>query len=88
MKELQLRYGQGHVQLKIPDDNIGEIIQPRKQEASKDIAGSLRSALATPMQTTLSEIITNRRVGVLVEDGTRAPQLFQQLELRTKPIFT
>ena len=72
MKELQLRYGQGHVQLKIPDDNIGEIIQTRKQEASKDIAGSLRSALETPMQTTLSEIITNRRVGVLVEDGTRA----------------
>ena len=72
MKELQLRYGQGHVQLKIPDDNIGEIIQPRKLEASKDIAGSLRSALETPMQTTLSEIITNRRVGVLVEDGTRA----------------
>jgi nickel-dependent lactate racemase len=72
MAELQLRYGQGQVQLKIPDDNIGEIVQPRKQEASKDIAGSLRTALETPIKTTLSETISNLRVGVLVEDGTRA----------------
>jgi nickel-dependent lactate racemase len=72
MAEVQLRYGQGHVQLKIPDSNIGEVIQPRKKEATTDIAGTLRAALETPIDVSLRETIANRRVCVLVEDGTRA----------------
>lgn len=72
MPELQLRYGQGNIQLQIPDDNLDEVIQPRKQDASKDIAGSLRTALETPIGISLAETVTNHRVCVLVEDGTRA----------------
>ncbi len=72
MAKLQLRYGHNSIHLKIPDANLGEVIQPRKQRASTDIATSLRNALETPIGITLSEAITNRRVGVLIEDGTRA----------------
>ncbi len=72
MTELQLRYGQGHVQLEVPKDNLGEIIQPRKKEASKDVAASLRTAIQNPVGISLAETIANRRVCVLVEDGTRA----------------
>jgi nickel-dependent lactate racemase len=72
MTELQLRYGNGHIQLTVPEDNIGEIIQPRKQQASRDIAGTLRNALENPMIRSIQETIENRRVCILVEDGTRA----------------
>ncbi len=88
MAKLQLRYGQDYIQLNIPDDNIGEIIQPRKQKASKDIAGSLRNALETPMGITLTETIANRRVCVLVEDGTRAEPheiIIEELTSHFKP---
>lgn len=72
MAEIKLRYGQGHIKLKIPTQNIGEVIQPRKQEASKDIAHTIHQALETPTGITLQETISNRRVAVLIEDGTRA----------------
>lgn len=72
MAEVQLRYGQGQVKLEIPEKNLGEVIQPRKQQATKDIAGTLRHALETPIGVTLHETIAGRRVGVLIEDGTRA----------------
>jgi nickel-dependent lactate racemase len=72
MADIQLRYGQGQVKLEIPEKNIGEVIQPRKQQATKDIAGALRQALETPIDVTLQETIAGRRVGVLIEDGTRA----------------
>ncbi len=72
MAAIQLRYGQGFINLRIPNENLGEVIQPRKQQATKDIAGKIRHVLETPTGITLSETITNRRVGVLIEDGTRA----------------
>ena len=72
MAAIQLRYGQGLINLQIPNENLGEVIQPRKQQATKDIVGKIRHALETPMGITLSETITNRRVGILIEDGTRA----------------
>ncbi|MFX1508982.1 MAG: lactate racemase domain-containing protein [Promethearchaeota archaeon] len=72
MTELQLRYGNDHIQLSVPEKNIGEIIQPRKQQASTDVPGTLRKALDSPLGQSVQEIIANRRVGVLIEDGTRA----------------
>jgi len=72
MADIQLRYGQGQVKLEIPEKNLGEVIQPRKQQATKDIAGTLRRALEAPIGLTLQETIAGRRVGVLIEDGTRA----------------
>ncbi|MFX1317507.1 MAG: lactate racemase domain-containing protein [Promethearchaeota archaeon] len=72
MTKLQLRYGQGQVQLNVPEDNLGEIIQPQKKEASRDVAGSLQTAIQNPVGISLAETIANRHVCVLVEDGTRA----------------
>ncbi|MDO8056988.1 MAG: lactate racemase domain-containing protein [Candidatus Hermodarchaeota archaeon] len=72
MAKLQLRYGQGQIRLQIPDTNLGEIVQPRKQAATKDVSGAIRKALENPEGITLSETISNRRVCVLIEDGTRA----------------
>jgi nickel-dependent lactate racemase len=72
MAELQLRYGQGQVKLHIPDANLGEIVQPRKQQATKDVSGTIRQGLENPVGPTLAETISNCRVGVLIEDGTRA----------------
>ena len=72
MAKLQLRYGKGQVELQIPDSNLGEVIQPRKQEATTDVSGTIRHALENPVGITLAETIANRRVCVLIEDGTRA----------------
>ncbi len=72
MPDVKLRYGKGHITLKIPEQNLAQVIQPRKQDASKDISGALRRALETPIRLTLTEAIANHRVCVLVEDGTRA----------------
>ena len=66
MAKLQLRYGQGQVELQIPDSNLGEVIQPRKQEATTDVSGTIRHALENPVGTTLTETIANRRVCVLI----------------------
>ncbi|MFX1474070.1 MAG: lactate racemase domain-containing protein [Promethearchaeota archaeon] len=72
MLDVKLRYGKGHITLKIPEQNLAEVVQPRKQDASKDISGVVRRALETPIGLTLTEAITNHRVCVLIEDGTRA----------------
>ncbi|MFX1244028.1 MAG: lactate racemase domain-containing protein [Promethearchaeota archaeon] len=72
MAQLKLRYGQGLIQLHIPDKNLGEIVQPRKQQATQQISDTIRKALETPIGITLEETITDRRVCVLIEDGTRA----------------
>lgn len=72
MTDVQLRYGKGHITLKIPEQNLAQIVQPRKQDASKDISGTVRRALDNPIGLTLTETITNHRVCVLIEDGTRA----------------
>ena len=72
MAKLQFRYGQGQIDLQIPDTNLGEVVQPRKQAATKDVSGTVRQALENPMGISLTETITNRRVCVLIEDGTRA----------------
>ena len=69
--EVQLKYGKGHIQLHIPEDNFAGIIQPRKGQASKDITGRVRQALEEA-RPSLEEIVARRRVCVLVEDGTRA----------------
>ncbi|MFX1562703.1 MAG: lactate racemase domain-containing protein [Promethearchaeota archaeon] len=72
MKKIRVRYGKGHISLKIPEQNLAQVIQPRKTQASRDIAGTIRQALLTPKGPTLQEIIANRRVCVLIEDGTRS----------------
>jgi nickel-dependent lactate racemase len=72
MPDVKLRYGPGDITLKIPKHNLSEVVQPRKQDASKDISGVIRRALDTPIELTLTETITNHRVCVLIEDGTRA----------------
>ncbi len=72
MVEIQFRYGNDQIKLKIPETNLGEIIQPRKQEASQNIAGVIRQALETPTNNNINETVVNRQVGVLIEDGTRA----------------
>jgi len=72
MAKIQLRYGQGQVELQVPDENLGEVVQPRKQEATMNVSGTIRQALENPLGITLAETIENRHVGVLIEDGTRA----------------
>ncbi len=72
MTDVQLRYGKGHITLKIPEQNLAQVVQPRKENASKDISGTVRQALDNPLGLTLTEAITNHRVCVLIEDGTRA----------------
>ncbi len=72
MMDVKLRYGTGYITLKIPKQNLAQVVQPRKQSASKDISGTVRRALSNPIGLTLSETISNNRVCVLIEDGTRA----------------
>jgi nickel-dependent lactate racemase len=72
MLDVKLRYGKGHITLKIPEQNLSEVVQPRKQDASKDISCAVRRALEAPIGLSLPETITNHRVCVLIEDGTRA----------------
>jgi len=70
--KVKLRYGQGYVNLQIPEKNLAREIQPQKAQASKDIAGTIQKALNAPQGLTLKETITNRCVCVLIEDGTRS----------------
>ncbi|MFW9830392.1 MAG: lactate racemase domain-containing protein [Candidatus Thorarchaeota archaeon] len=86
MVEIQLRYGPDQIRLEIPEKNLGEVIQPRKQEASKDITGTLRQALETPSGITLPETISNRHVAVLIEDGTRA-EPHEEILLELTPLL-
>ena len=72
MPNLKLRYGKGHITLEIPEQNLAGVVQPRKQDASKDISGVVRRALEAPIGLSLTEAVTKQRVCVLIEDGTRA----------------
>lgn len=69
--EVTLRYGNGQVNLEIPEKNLAGIIRPKQISAKSDVLGELARALDNPHGPDLSEIVRSKSVCVLVEDHTR-----------------
>ncbi|MHA1862947.1 MAG: lactate racemase domain-containing protein [Candidatus Thorarchaeota archaeon] len=74
--EFSVSYGEGKVNLSIPDSNFAGIIKPKQAKPKSDLLGELKGVLTNPQGPTLTELSKNKSVCVLVEDHTRdAPHL-------------
>jgi len=69
--EVSVSYGEGNVDLSIPESNFAGIIKPKQLEPKSDLHGELRRVLDNPQGPTLTELAKSKSVCVLVEDHTR-----------------
>jgi nickel-dependent lactate racemase len=64
-------YGDGTVELKIPDKNLAGVIEPKPAKTTSDVLAGIERVLDNPHGLPLSEISKSKSVCVLVEDHTR-----------------
>ena len=69
--KVDLRYGKGFVSLQVPDNNVQQIIRPWQDESKADNVALLRQAVATREADIFQKENADKRLCVLVEDGTR-----------------
>jgi len=89
-REVQLRYGSGTLQARIPAANLAGIYAPQSVAACTDLTAEIVRALTNPLDTPpLSDIVQrDEKVVILVDDHTRStpvaqllPPLLDQLHL-------
>ncbi len=69
--EIPVSYGDGKVDLNIPESNFAGIVKPKQLEPKSDLLGELKRVLDNPQGPTLTELAKSKSVCVLVEDHTR-----------------
>lgn len=69
--EISISYGEGKVDLSIPESNFAGIIKPKQLEPKSDLLGELKRVLDNPQGPNLTELTKSKSVCVLVEDHTR-----------------
>ncbi|MFX1560684.1 MAG: lactate racemase domain-containing protein [Promethearchaeota archaeon] len=68
---VHVTYGDGTIQLKIPDKNLAGVIKPNPAKTSADVLAGIEKVLENPHGPHLSVISRSKSVCVLVEDHTR-----------------
>lgn len=68
---VDLHYGKGFVTLRIPDENISEIIRPWQNKGKADSETVLSQALVCPEKNDFQKQLADKRFCVLLSDGTR-----------------
>lgn len=68
---IDLHYGKGFVTLRIPDENISEIIRPWQNKGKADSETVLSQALVCPEKNDFQKQLAGKRLCVLLSDGTR-----------------
>jgi len=75
LEYFKLNYGKDLLQLKIPKNNFKGLIEPTElKETNTDNIKMLNKALNEPHNCNLAELVKDKRVCVLLEDGTRKSQ--------------
>ncbi|MCK4568326.1 MAG: DUF2088 domain-containing protein, partial [Candidatus Thorarchaeota archaeon] len=69
--EISVSYGDGKVDLNIPESNFAGIIKPKQLEPKSDLLGELKRVLDNPQGPNLTKLGKGKSVCVLVEDHTR-----------------
>jgi nickel-dependent lactate racemase len=80
--KVDIHYGDGNVSLEVPEANIAHIIRPWQDEGQANNREILRQVLAGPQVKEFQNAIADRRLCVLLDDGTRGEPLediFEQL---------
>ena len=90
MKKVDLPFGNGVIELEIPEENLSEIILPSEPESREDESSIVKKALSVPIGSRrLFELINpGSRIAVIVSDITRPtpsakllPPLLEELRL-------
>ena len=68
---VDLHYGKGFVTLRIPDENISEIIRPWQNKGKADSETVLNQALACQEREDFQKQLAGKCLCVLLSDGTR-----------------
>jgi lactate racemase len=69
--KVDVHYGDGIVSFEIPNANVEQVIRPWPDEGQADNAAILRQALAAPQVQDFQREIDDKRLCVLLDDGTR-----------------
>ncbi|MBN2227986.1 MAG: DUF2088 domain-containing protein [Candidatus Thorarchaeota archaeon] len=69
--EIAITYGDGRLKLKIPEENLAGIIQPKQVAPKSNTLAELERVLDNPHGPRLSDLTRSKSVCVLVEDHTR-----------------
>ncbi|MEE9353385.1 MAG: lactate racemase domain-containing protein, partial [Candidatus Thorarchaeota archaeon] len=69
--KVTLNYGDGTVDLQIPERNLAGIIAPKKTKIVENSLEALNRVLVNPYGPALTDIVKGKSVCVLVEDHTR-----------------
>ncbi|MFW9838747.1 MAG: lactate racemase domain-containing protein, partial [Candidatus Thorarchaeota archaeon] len=69
--EIDVSYGEGTIKLKIPDENLAGIIEPKPAKTKSDVQTGIESVLDNPHGPLLRDISKSKSVCVFVEDHTR-----------------
>ncbi|MHC4106296.1 MAG: hypothetical protein ACYSR9_15235, partial [Planctomycetota bacterium] len=69
--KVELHYGDGLINLDIPERNIGQVIRPWSGEQNTNNARILQQAIARAEVADFQQAIAGKYLGVLVPDGTR-----------------
>ncbi len=80
--KVDLHYGKGIVSLQIPDGNLAQIIRPWQDDGNTDNVTLLQQAMVAEDVERFQDEITDKRLCVLLEDGTRdspSEDIFNQL---------
>jgi nickel-dependent lactate racemase len=64
-------YGDGTIELQIPDKNLAGVIEPNSTKTTSDVLGGIERVLDNPHGPPLFELSKSKSVCVLVEDHTR-----------------
>ncbi|MFW9845218.1 MAG: lactate racemase domain-containing protein [Candidatus Thorarchaeota archaeon] len=68
---MTMAYGDGNVEIDIPEGNLAGVIVPKQAEVKSHIEGELSRVLDNPHGPDLKNLVRSRSVCVLVEDHTR-----------------
>lgn len=69
--KVNLTYGDGEIELDIPDRNLAGVIVPKQAEVKSDVESELSRVMDNPHGPDLKDLARSRSVCVLVEDHTR-----------------
>jgi nickel-dependent lactate racemase len=69
--KVTLNYGDGTVDLQIPEKNLAGTVAPKKAKTAENSLEELNRVLANPYGPALTDIVKGKSVCVLVEDHTR-----------------
>ena len=81
LKTYRLPYNDSYIELKIPEENVLHYLALRTDNSNEDNIEQLRQAIARARGVPLHFLVDKKKVGLIIEDATRAVPLDELLQV-------